>query len=1043
MRKLILKCGLSPGDIVTLTAAVRDLHLARPGEYLTDVRTPCPALWENNPHITRIEDNDPDARVIAMEYPLIHRSNREPVHFVTAYTAFLAEQLGHPIPPSVFKGDIHLSDQERGWLSQAEEAEGKGARFWIIVSGGKMDFTAKWWDPERWQAVVDHFKGRIRFVQVGEAGHKHPALRDVLDLRGKTDLRQLVRLVHHADGVLCPVTSLMHLAAAVPWRHSGGLRPCVVVAGGREPSHWERYPGHRYLDTIGQLPCCDLGGCWKSRVVPLGDGDAKDKSLCERPVLVREGVYLPACLDRITADDVIRAVGGYLAPVPEKAEVKPKKASCCGDEAKPDEAPAQWGPRKWREFHGRTADSAKDSDPAVELAWLERFAEGIPCEECRRSFTALLQSDPPRLRTADEYRTWQIDIHNAVNAALGKPVLSRSAAERAIESNRATTGEKLRARGQICLKCEHYQQATATDGPLCRRDNSPLKPKMSAGQCDKWPGYVPPPGPFTLAQLSPAFRDVEAAPTNLLPASAELVDKSPDAAATSFGGKVLRVKFHHGLGDHAHFAANIVMAREDGYSVVVESGADKHPILLAAGAEVGGSGDFADVDWHDPFWNRDASREVPVWEYNKSAVNLSRHPMPELNGNPREQWDRFRRVKLSADCVSQEKKARVDALIANLPRPIVLLHTCGNTWQEVKKLPPKVTEDLCDTILDGTEGSVVLLDWDNRTPRTPAWRVRHSQDDWGGLCLAELMYLTTRADLLIGVDSGPLHVAGIMGCPTVAVWPHHEVQFSKYLVPRDNQVSMVSSALHGWCQSVRNVFNVVEYRGDITGAAIGAAALSMLAPRYLPDDKRGTDSMLQHWIRDWQRTSTSPLTRRGDRDVGFDYVLREMRGRVNPVAVETGCARMMDDWGPWGGAGFSTYLLGVYLRAAGGRLVSMDIDAANCALAKAATDCLGVVDVQCVDSVLGLSRWVGSIDLLLLDSWDTNVAGFAEHALREVRAIESRLCEKTILIFDDTVYSAGRWHGKGALAVPYLLSRGWRIAYSGLQAILRLKALDR
>ena len=204
MTKIILQCGLSPGDIVTLTAAVRDLHAAYPGEYMTDVRTPCPALWENNPYITRIEDGDPDARVIPMEYPLIHRSNQDPVHFITAYTAFLAEQLGRPIQPTAFKGDIHLSDKERGWMSQVEEIEGSGARFWIIVSGGKTDFTAKWWDVERWQAVVDHFAGRIRFVQVGEAGHNHPALRGVLDLRGKTDLRQLVRLEYHADGGALP-----------------------------------------------------------------------------------------------------------------------------------------------------------------------------------------------------------------------------------------------------------------------------------------------------------------------------------------------------------------------------------------------------------------------------------------------------------------------------------------------------------------------------------------------------------------------------------------------------------------------------------------------------------------------------------------------------------------------------------------------------------------------------------------------------------------------------------------------------------------------
>jgi hypothetical protein len=57
------------------------------------------------------------------------------------------------------------------------------------------------------------------------------------------------------------------------------------------------------------LPCCDNGGCWKSRVVPLGDGDDKDRpeELC---VDVVGG--LPRCMDMITADDVIRRIELYL-----------------------------------------------------------------------------------------------------------------------------------------------------------------------------------------------------------------------------------------------------------------------------------------------------------------------------------------------------------------------------------------------------------------------------------------------------------------------------------------------------------------------------------------------------------------------------------------------------------------------------------------------------------------------------------------------------------------------------------------------------------
>ena len=85
-------------------------------------------------------------------------------------------------------------------------------------------------------------------------------------------------------------------------------RPCVVVAGGREPPHWTAYPHHQFLHTVGALACCDDGGCWKSRTVPLGDGDCKDEpnELC---VDVVGG--LPRCMDLITADEVIGRIETY------------------------------------------------------------------------------------------------------------------------------------------------------------------------------------------------------------------------------------------------------------------------------------------------------------------------------------------------------------------------------------------------------------------------------------------------------------------------------------------------------------------------------------------------------------------------------------------------------------------------------------------------------------------------------------------------------------------------------------------------------------
>jgi ADP-heptose:LPS heptosyltransferase len=309
MEKLILKCAFTVGDIVMLTAAVRDLHHWYPGRFCTDVRTPCPDLWLNNPYITTLSDEDPKVKTIECTYPLIDQSNKTPYHCLHGFIEFFNQRLGLHIKPTTFKGDIHLSEQEKAWYSQIHELTGEDTPFWIVVAGGKFDLTIKWWQSRRYQEVVNHFRKKIQFVQVGNRGHYHPKLDGVIDLRGQTTLREMVRLVHHSQGVLCSVTGSMHLAAAVETkRGQPPHRPCVVIAGGREPTHWEAYPHHQFVHTIGALSCCADGGCWRDRIVRLRDGDKRDRpeNLCVDVI-----DELPRCMDLIKPEEVVRRIEGY------------------------------------------------------------------------------------------------------------------------------------------------------------------------------------------------------------------------------------------------------------------------------------------------------------------------------------------------------------------------------------------------------------------------------------------------------------------------------------------------------------------------------------------------------------------------------------------------------------------------------------------------------------------------------------------------------------------------------------------------------------
>ncbi|MDA0990512.1 MAG: ADP-heptose--LPS heptosyltransferase, partial [Verrucomicrobia bacterium] len=80
-----------------------------------------------------------------------------------------------------------------------------------------------------------------------------------------------------------------------------------------EPVHWESYPGHQFLHTIGALPCCAKGGCWKSRCQKMNDGDKKDtENLCERPVYHGDGKWATAqCMEMIRPGAVIDAIERY------------------------------------------------------------------------------------------------------------------------------------------------------------------------------------------------------------------------------------------------------------------------------------------------------------------------------------------------------------------------------------------------------------------------------------------------------------------------------------------------------------------------------------------------------------------------------------------------------------------------------------------------------------------------------------------------------------------------------------------------------------
>ena len=322
-KKFKLVRRLAPGDTVILTALVRDLKKTYGDDVLVDVDTNWPDLWTECPHLTRL-----DRKAVDVQEVVIKKSDRQGItlsgrghriHFMHwMYHSFIAKT-GLPVSVTYSAPELFLTEHER-------TTPPISGRYWVVFAGGKTDVTVKQWSYDRYQQLVDCLRERgLRFVQSGASKqnqrlkHINPPLRNVLNVVGWGGMREMMWQIYHAEGVICPVTAGMHMAAAFD-------KPCVVIAGGREEPWWEHYSPewgafgptaepirtpHRFLHTVNELPCCQGRGCWKNRIVRIEAKDI-DKILCSRPVNL-ENQVVPQCMDMITVEMAADAVMSYYA----------------------------------------------------------------------------------------------------------------------------------------------------------------------------------------------------------------------------------------------------------------------------------------------------------------------------------------------------------------------------------------------------------------------------------------------------------------------------------------------------------------------------------------------------------------------------------------------------------------------------------------------------------------------------------------------------------------------------------------------------------
>jgi len=245
------------GDDLICTAVLRELY-KRTGDR--------PWMLSHYPDLFRL---NPDISVIARkEKPgvnLVIKALKLPV----TQLSYAQHDNGRDIQPNrhvmtVLCESLGISGRIRKrpylFLTNREKTRGRihPQQIAIQTSGLAAKYAAKTkeWYPDRFQKVVNAFRGNYQFVQIG--AKQDPLLEGVVDMRGKTAIRESAAILQNSLLFIGLAGFLQHLARSVDCRS-------VIIYGGRELPSQTGYACNRNMVSN---PACSP--CWLYNDCPHG-----------------------------------------------------------------------------------------------------------------------------------------------------------------------------------------------------------------------------------------------------------------------------------------------------------------------------------------------------------------------------------------------------------------------------------------------------------------------------------------------------------------------------------------------------------------------------------------------------------------------------------------------------------------------------------------------------------------------------------------------------------------------------------------------------
>lgn len=265
-RRLLVEICWRLGDEVMALPVYEALKKQYP-DIILSVWCNYPDLLQDNPFVDEINRMD----ILPDRYIFLRYASRT-VYRAEAY----AWAAGVPVPLSLPR--LYYTD----WSCRFVQELGIGTSAsspWVAVSTG-TSWRIKEWRREHWEWLCTLFRDRgIRVVQLGTS---EPVLEGVVDLVGKTTVREAACVLRSVNVFVGCDSGLMHLARAVG-------TPAVALFGPTDPDILIRKdPG--FFPVRAECECL---GCWNRKL-------SKNPGECIRDQ--------PSCLDTIQPEKVAELV---------------------------------------------------------------------------------------------------------------------------------------------------------------------------------------------------------------------------------------------------------------------------------------------------------------------------------------------------------------------------------------------------------------------------------------------------------------------------------------------------------------------------------------------------------------------------------------------------------------------------------------------------------------------------------------------------------------------------------------------------------------